>query len=72
MIVGLPMKPDRRCPYCAEVIRPEAKVCPHCTRDLREPSKAEEFAIALVFCIGALAIVGALVIAGNWLLNYPF
>ena len=23
-----------RCPYCAERIRPEATVCPHCQRDL--------------------------------------
>jgi len=23
-----------RCPYCAEIIRREAKVCPHCQRDL--------------------------------------
>jgi hypothetical protein len=24
----------RRCPYCAEPIRDEAVVCPHCQRDL--------------------------------------
>lgn len=25
----------RPCPFCAEMIRPEAKVCPHCQRDLQ-------------------------------------
>jgi hypothetical protein len=29
-----------RCPYCAEIIRPEATVCPHCQRDLVSPEAA--------------------------------
>jgi len=24
----------RRCDHCAELVRPEARVCPHCQRDL--------------------------------------
>ena len=26
--------PKRKCPNCAEWISPEAKVCPHCQRDV--------------------------------------
>jgi hypothetical protein len=38
-IVALPVSifmkdKRRRCPHCAEFIRPEANVCPHCQRDL--------------------------------------
>lgn len=29
------------CPYCAEMIRPEARVCPHCQRDLEQPAAHE-------------------------------
>lgn len=25
----------KRCPYCYELIRPEAKVCKHCGKELR-------------------------------------
>jgi hypothetical protein len=32
--------PVRKCPYCAEGIKPEAKVCPHCQRDLLSTEKA--------------------------------
>ena len=32
----------RRCPFCAETIRTEAKVCPHCQRDLPAPPPAPE------------------------------
>src|SRR5262252_5829703 len=27
----------RKCPFCAELIRPEAKVCRYCSRELPEP-----------------------------------
>ena len=30
-LLGLGRKP---CPYCAEWIRPQAKICPHCGREL--------------------------------------
>lgn len=26
----------KKCPFCAEMIKAEAKVCPHCQRDLPE------------------------------------
>lgn len=29
----------KACPFCAERIKPEAKVCKHCGRDLPKPSK---------------------------------
>lgn len=29
------------CPYCAEMIKPEARVCPHCQRDLEQTAAAE-------------------------------
>ena len=31
------------CPFCAEMILPEAKVCPHCRRDLPASSASEDF-----------------------------
>lgn len=29
-----PQVSSRKCPFCAEPIQPEAKVCKHCNRDL--------------------------------------
>jgi hypothetical protein len=29
------------CPYCAEDIKPEAILCPHCRSDLSKPSAAD-------------------------------
>jgi hypothetical protein len=38
MVVVLLVKDQRhRCPHCAEPIRAEALVCPHCRRDLATP-----------------------------------
>lgn len=34
LIHSILLKPIRTCPYCAEAIKPEAKACPHCQRDL--------------------------------------
>ena len=31
--------PERKCPFCAETIKKEAKVCPHCQRDLPTDGK---------------------------------
>lgn len=33
---------QRKCPYCAEYIKKEAKVCKHCGRDIAEPSEMTE------------------------------
>jgi hypothetical protein len=30
----------RNCPFCAEEIKPDAKVCRHCERDLPAPTSA--------------------------------
>jgi membrane protein YdbS with pleckstrin-like domain len=34
LVHAIMLPPKRRCRFCAEAIRPEAKVCPHCQRDL--------------------------------------
>lgn len=35
LIIAFTLKGDRRkCPFCAELVKPEAKVCPHCQRDI--------------------------------------
>ena len=38
LIHAIMLPPKRRCPFCAEAIRPEARVCPHCQRDLASRS----------------------------------
>lgn len=30
----------RKCPHCAELVRPEARICKHCGRDLPAPALA--------------------------------
>ena len=39
LVVGLgpdynQAKDTKKCPFCAELVKPEAKVCKHCGRDL--------------------------------------
>jgi zinc-ribbon domain len=39
LVVGLgpdygQAKETKKCPFCAELVKPEAKVCKHCGRDL--------------------------------------
>ena len=36
-----PKTPPRACPFCAEIIRPEAKMCHFCGRDLPEGAAGE-------------------------------
>jgi hypothetical protein len=42
-LVALAIKGQvRKCPFCAELVRPEANVCKHCGRDLpAEPAHEE-------------------------------
>ncbi|MGC8839784.1 MAG: zinc ribbon domain-containing protein [Anaerolineae bacterium] len=61
----------RRCPYCAEMVRPEATVCKHCGKDLpplepaapavtREPSRASRMVGIAILVVLGLVIAGAL------------
>lgn len=34
LIHSILLKPRRSCPHCAEVVKVEATVCPHCQRDI--------------------------------------
>lgn len=56
----------RKCPYCAEMVRPEATVCRHCQRDLppTDPNKpvvneaqAEERQLPLILVLGVVAAI---------------
>lgn len=42
LIMGESQSRFRRCPHCAESVRVEANVCPHCQRDIvvRSPAPA--------------------------------
>src|SRR5436309_552956 len=34
LITLLASDASRKCPYCAEIVKPEAKICPHCRKEL--------------------------------------
>lgn len=61
---------DRRCPHCAEPVRPEASVCPHCTRSLDGGRDLADFAYTFVFGVGVVALILSAAVAIDWLLTY--
>ena len=54
---------QRKCPHCAEWIKPEAAVCKHCSRDI-EPQQVPTVAktspvlvVLIIFLVGGVALV---------------
>lgn len=37
--------PNKKCPFCAEIIKREATVCKHCGRDIPAPAGAQAIAV---------------------------
>lgn len=53
-----------KCPHCAELIQPDAKVCKHCGRNIVSPAQAKQntkiflmISVALVLCL-CFAFIG--------------
>lgn len=65
-----------RCPYCAEDIRPEALICPHCQKlqpaavaaidgMAKERRKRTDRSCAIILCVGLLLFVLMIVVFGH-------
>lgn len=66
---GRSNEPTRSCPYCAEMILAQAKVCKHCSRDvqpLESPKASVEVPQHWLLTFGSVMIFVSLTMLGIW------